>query len=62
MIDLGMGNNLIVKCISYHNPKIEFPCIHGSHPREWITTCASHFTLCSMPNDQQVDLASSFGW
>ena len=40
------------------NPKVEFPMFDGTNPRGWIKKCTRYFTLCKIPDDQKVDLAS----
>uniref|UniRef100_A0A803N696 Uncharacterized protein n=1 Tax=Chenopodium quinoa TaxID=63459 RepID=A0A803N696_CHEQI len=39
-------------------PKLEFPKFDGSNPRVWIKKRCKYFTLCKIPDDQKVDLAS----
>ncbi|CAH9071517.1 unnamed protein product [Cuscuta epithymum] len=41
-------------------PKIEFPNFSGINPRQWIQKCAKYFELCSIDNNQKVDLASLY--
>ncbi|VFQ74615.1 unnamed protein product [Cuscuta campestris] len=47
------GRNLF-----HFNPKIEFPSFEGGNPREWIKKCRQYFSLCKVPEEQQVNLAS----
>ncbi|VFQ92985.1 unnamed protein product [Cuscuta campestris] len=42
----------------HFNPKIEFPSFEGGNPREWIKKCRQYFSLCKVPEEQQVNLAS----
>ncbi|VFQ67546.1 unnamed protein product [Cuscuta campestris] len=39
-------------------PKVEFPVFNGSNPRNWIKKCARYFSLCKIPEEQRLDLAS----
>lgn len=38
--------------------KLEFPKFDESNPRIWIKKCCKYFSLCKIPKDQRVDLAS----
>lgn len=39
-------------------PKLEFSKFDGTNPRSWIKKCCKYFTLCKIPDEQKVDLAS----
>uniref|UniRef100_A0A803MRK9 Retrotransposon gag domain-containing protein n=1 Tax=Chenopodium quinoa TaxID=63459 RepID=A0A803MRK9_CHEQI len=43
-----------------YNPKLEFPKFDGSNARLWIKKCCKYFSLCKIPDDQKVDLASLY--
>ncbi|VFQ74021.1 unnamed protein product [Cuscuta campestris] len=40
------------------NPKLEFPKFDGSNTRTWIKKACKYFSLCKIPEDQWVDIAS----
>ncbi|VFQ84344.1 unnamed protein product [Cuscuta campestris] len=40
------------------NPKLEFPKFDGSNTRTWIKKACKNFSLCKIPEDQWVDIAS----
>lgn len=40
------------------NPKIEFPKFDGSNANMWVKKCFKYFSLCKIPIEQWVDLAS----
>ena len=42
------------------NPKIEFPKFDGTNSRTWIKKCCKYFSLCNIPGNQKVDLASLY--
>uniref|UniRef100_A0A803KVR8 Uncharacterized protein n=1 Tax=Chenopodium quinoa TaxID=63459 RepID=A0A803KVR8_CHEQI len=39
-------------------PELQIPKFDGSNPRLWIKKCCKYFTLCKIPDDQKVMLAS----
>uniref|UniRef100_A0A803NE83 Uncharacterized protein n=1 Tax=Chenopodium quinoa TaxID=63459 RepID=A0A803NE83_CHEQI len=39
-------------------PELQIPKFDGSNPRLWIKKCCKYFTLCKIPDDQKVILAS----
>uniref|UniRef100_A0A803MQL7 Retrotransposon gag domain-containing protein n=1 Tax=Chenopodium quinoa TaxID=63459 RepID=A0A803MQL7_CHEQI len=41
-----------------YNPKLDFPKFDGNNPQLWIKKCCKYFTLCKIPEEQKVDLAS----
>uniref|UniRef100_A0A803LN84 Retrotransposon gag domain-containing protein n=1 Tax=Chenopodium quinoa TaxID=63459 RepID=A0A803LN84_CHEQI len=41
-----------------YTPKLEFPKFDGTNPRLWIKKCCKYFTMCKIPDDYKVDLAS----
>ncbi|XP_056695073.1 uncharacterized protein [Spinacia oleracea] len=40
------------------NPKLNFPKFDGTNPRNWVKKCCKYFSLCKIPDEQEVDLAS----
>ena len=48
-----------VKTLSF-TPKVEFPRFDGTGPKNWVKKCAKYFSLCKIPEDQRVDLASLY--
>ncbi|XP_021859476.2 uncharacterized protein [Spinacia oleracea] len=40
------------------NPKLSFPKFDGTNPRIWVKKCCKYFSLCKIPDEQRVDLAS----
>ncbi|XP_056698524.1 uncharacterized protein [Spinacia oleracea] len=40
------------------HPKLTFPKFDGTNPRIWVKKCCKYFSLCKIPEEQKVDLAS----
>ena len=41
-----------------YTPKVEFPKFNGANARTLVKKCVKYFSLCKIPEDQKVDLAS----
>ena len=44
----------------HFNPKVEFPSFDGVNVRNWIKKCVKYLSLCKIPDNQKVDLASMY--
>lgn len=53
------GGNTNSRSLGF-TPKLEFPKFDGSGVRNWVKKCVKYFTLCKIPEDQKVDLASLY--
>lgn len=56
-VDATGGGNVSNRNLGY-TPKIAFPKFDGSSSRTWIKKCVKNFSLCKIPEEQKVDLAS----
>lgn len=52
------GNSL-ARPLGY-TPKLEFPKFDGSNSKNWVKKCEKYFSICKIPDDQKVDLASLY--
>ncbi|VFQ80250.1 unnamed protein product [Cuscuta campestris] len=55
----GDGSHSNARNLNF-NPKLEFPRFDGSNTRNWIKKASKYFTLCKIPEEQWVDIASLY--
>ena len=53
----NQGGN--IKTLGF-TPKVEFPRFDGNGAKSWVKKCAKYFSLCKIPEEQRVDLASLY--
>ncbi|KAE8685919.1 hypothetical protein F3Y22_tig00111088pilonHSYRG00141 [Hibiscus syriacus] len=56
----GTGGSCNTSGIMLHRPKIELPFFEGSNPRGWIHKCLKYFSLCSIAEEQRVEVATMY--
>ncbi|XP_039023154.1 uncharacterized protein LOC120155744 [Hibiscus syriacus] len=56
----GIGGSSSMSGIMLHRPKIELPFFDGSNPRGWLQKCLKYFSLCSIADEQKVEVATMY--
>ncbi|XP_039039589.1 uncharacterized protein LOC120177547 [Hibiscus syriacus] len=56
----GPGSSFISSGSMWHRPKIEFPFFEGVNPRGWLQKCLKYFSLCNVPNEQRIEVATMY--
>ncbi|KAE8675396.1 C2H2 and C2HC zinc fingers superfamily protein, putative isoform 1 [Hibiscus syriacus] len=46
--------------IMWNRPKIELPFFEGVNPRGWVQKCLKYFSICGVPVEQRVELATMY--
>ncbi|XP_039027637.1 uncharacterized protein LOC120161466 [Hibiscus syriacus] len=56
----GAGGSFSSSGTMWHRPKIELPFFEGVNPKGWMHKCLKHFSLCKVPVDQRVEVATMY--